>query len=262
MYLRIRVNKDKLVICQEERRYLGQIVSQEGRRLTGDRKHTVRNTPLPETKKALLSFIGLWSYCRTWIPRFANMEGTFRDLLTRDMKNTDKVQWTEKAREQFDKAKDCIMNSPALGWFEGDKPYELFVDTSDGYMRAVLTQTRGGLQKPVGYISKRIDCVARAYPNCVQSIVGMYEAVLAVRDWVRFAPLTVWCHHQIKMLLQDQHLTHLTTQRYLKYETCLFGDPTLTVKTCSKLNPTTILPFPSDDADTHDCQEVVRDPQT
>lgn len=121
MYLRIRVNKDKLVICQEERRYLGQIVSQEGRRLTGDRKHTVRNTPLPETKKALLSFIGLWSYCRTWIPRFANMEGTFRDLLTRDMKNTDKVQWTEKAREQFDKAKDCIMSSPALGWFEGDK---------------------------------------------------------------------------------------------------------------------------------------------
>lgn len=86
-------------------------MSQEGRRLTGDRKHTVRNTPLPETKKALLSFIGLWSYCRTWIPRFANMEGTFRNLLTCDMKNTDKVQWTEKAREQFDKAKDCIMNS-------------------------------------------------------------------------------------------------------------------------------------------------------
>lgn len=189
------------------------------------------------------------------------MEGIFRDLLTRDMKNTDKVQWTEKAREQFDKAKDYIMSSQHWDGLR-ETNYELFVDTSDGYLRAVLTQTRGGLQKPVGYISKRIDCVARAYPNCVQSIVGMYEAVLAVRDWVRFAPLTVWCHHQIKMLLQDQHLTHLTTQRYLKYETCLFGDPTLTVKTCSKLNPTTILPFPSDDADTHDCQEVVRDPQT
>ena len=62
-----------------------------------------------------------------------------------------------------------------------------------------------------------------------------------------------WSHMLcVSMLLLEQRNSHLSTQRWLKYNTVLLDLLNITVKRCMVLNPATLLPTQGD-GEPHDC---------
>lgn len=47
--------------------YLGQLISKGERRVTHDRVAEIQKLTKPQTKRQLLSFLGMITYCRQWI---------------------------------------------------------------------------------------------------------------------------------------------------------------------------------------------------
>lgn len=46
----------------------------EGKSLSPKCVEAIQNIPKPETKKQVMSFLGITSYCRQWIPNYAEIE--------------------------------------------------------------------------------------------------------------------------------------------------------------------------------------------
>ncbi|XP_049329723.1 protein NYNRIN-like [Astyanax mexicanus] len=225
-------------------------------------KHTaligaICQIPKPTTKKQLLSFLGMCSYCRTFISSYAEQEGPLRDIIPTKGVSTAKLQWIQEAEEAFIQLKVALQNMPALGIPDPTKPFVQMVDAKGIYMTSVLTQKHGDKLRPVAYFSCKLDSVAQGLPTCLRAVAAAEKALIASRDIVAYAPLTLKVPHAVHNILQDQRVAHLSAQRWLRYHTALLDMPNVTVQRCSTLNPASLLPTP-EDGEPHDCQLLLQ----
>uniref|UniRef100_A0AAR2KF50 ribonuclease H n=1 Tax=Pygocentrus nattereri TaxID=42514 RepID=A0AAR2KF50_PYGNA len=76
-----KASKNKLQYCKPEVTLLGHIITAGQKQMAADRIQAICQTPKPMTKKQLLSFLGMCSYCRTFIPFYAEKEGPLREII-------------------------------------------------------------------------------------------------------------------------------------------------------------------------------------
>lgn len=96
------------------------------------------------------------------------------------------------------------------------------------------------------------------FPPCLRAVAACEQAVLSVRELTSIAPLTVFAPHCVTSILTEQCTSHLSTSRWLKYNTTLLGMPDVMVKRCTTLNPATLVPLP-EDSEPHSCVAALQD---
>ncbi|XP_063040212.1 uncharacterized protein LOC134435263 [Engraulis encrasicolus] len=146
--------------------------------------------------------------------------------------------------------------APVLGLPDYDLPFHLFVCEKNGYMSGVLCQLHGGRYRPIAYLSKQLDPVARGMIPCLKAVAAAAAAVISCTNLVLLHPLTVHVPHAVHSLLLQANTQHLTTSRLLSYQHVLLTQSHVTLVRCSELNPATLLPT-AEDGEPHSCCEVV-----
>lgn len=91
-----------------------------------------------------------------------------------------------------------------------EKPFYLFVNTSNQTAYGVLTQDRAGIKKPVGYCSKLLDPVSRGWPARLQALVATALLIEEVRKITCNAPLKGYTPHNVRRILQQKAEKWLT----------------------------------------------------
>uniref|UniRef100_A0A7N8YHN3 Uncharacterized protein n=1 Tax=Mastacembelus armatus TaxID=205130 RepID=A0A7N8YHN3_9TELE len=152
------------------------------------------------------------------------------------------IQWTSEGEQAFCELKEQLVTTPVLSLPDYSKPFVQTVDCKGKFMTSVLTQLSGGKQKPVAYYSKRLDPVACALPACVRAVCAAAMAVQASAEVVLFHPLTLLVPHSVDLLLTETKMSFLSPARHLSVMALLMSQPHLTIKRCSTLNPSTLLP--------------------
>ncbi|XP_044071329.1 uncharacterized protein LOC122884903 isoform X2 [Siniperca chuatsi] len=127
----------------------------------------------------------------------------------------DKVHWTPEAEKAFVDLKLALQTPPTLGLPDSNRPFTQTVDERGGFMTSVLLQEHGGRLRPVGYFSNKLDPVAAGLPNCLKAVAAAEKAVIASRDIVGYADLTLLVPHAVSMILLEQKTSHLSTARWL-----------------------------------------------
>jgi hypothetical protein len=69
----LQLQPGKCVFALPQVEYLGYIVSRDGVRASPDKTKTVRNFPVPKNAKEVRSFLGLASFYRRLVPKFAQI---------------------------------------------------------------------------------------------------------------------------------------------------------------------------------------------
>lgn len=69
-----KVSRQELQFAQEQVTYFGHVITAKGQSLSPERVAAIQKLPRPVTKKQLLSFLGMTSYCRKWIPNCLERE--------------------------------------------------------------------------------------------------------------------------------------------------------------------------------------------
>ena len=162
------------------------------------------------------------------------------------------VKWSPDSEQAFNDMKTALQTPPTLGLPDPTKPFVQAVDERDGCMTSVLLQTHGDQLCPVAYFSSKLDPVAAGLPKCLCAVAAAEKALMASRDIVAYAPLTLLVPHAVSLILLEQKTSHLSAARYLRYHTCLLDMPNVEVKRCNTLNPASLMPCP-DDGEKHDC---------
>ena len=109
-----KVSKNKIQLCREQVKYLGHHLSAASRTIFTDWKTIILQAPKPETKKQMMSFLGVVNYCRAWIPNYAKIASPLSKLMyEKDISMSTKLQWTPEAEEAFCKVKQALAKSRA-----------------------------------------------------------------------------------------------------------------------------------------------------
>ncbi|CAM5118574.1 unnamed protein product [Eretmochelys imbricata] len=136
--------------------YLGHQVGQGTISPLQAKVDAIQKWPVPKSKKQVLSFLGLASYYRRFVPQYSQIAAPLTDLTKKKQPNA--VQWTEESQKAFNQLKATLMSDPVLGAPDFDKPCLVTTDVSQHGVGAVLMQ-EGPDQEfhPVVFLSKKLS---------------------------------------------------------------------------------------------------------
>ncbi len=134
-----KVSLSKLQFVKQHVTFLGHVITPNSKSLSDKRIQGIKNLPKPITKKQMLSFLGMCSYCRTFIPNYAIREQPLTALTVgKGLRSCDKIEWTGEAAEAIVNMKVQLSQAPTLGLPVPTKPFVQIVDEKNGFMTSVL----------------------------------------------------------------------------------------------------------------------------
>jgi hypothetical protein len=201
----------KTALFKQEIDFLGHTLTQSGVKQQLGKVAAIANWPLPTSKDAVRSFLGLASYYRKFIHRFAAIAAPLSDLL-RDGPFPQPV--TAQAVEAFQRLKRAMCTAPVLAYYDSSRATELWTDASDYAIGGVLLQRDDkGAWRPVSYYSRRLIPSEVKYGVYHKELLAIRDCLLAFRYYLVGIPFVVKTdHHSIQWLLDQKELTGLQTR--------------------------------------------------
>ncbi|XP_045636765.1 uncharacterized protein LOC123781347 [Ursus americanus] len=223
------------------------------RRPTNLTKHTKK--PVPKSPRQVREFLGTAGFCRLWIPGFATLAAPLYPLT----KEGSPFIWGADQQEAFDNIKRALLSAPALTLPDVSKPFTLYVDERKGIARGVLTQPLGPWRRPVAYLSKKLDPVAKGWPNCLRAIAAVAVLVKDADKLTMGQKLTIVAPHTLESVVRQPPDRWLSNARMTHYQSLLLNRDRIQFAPPVALNPATMLPEtdPDDAGIFHSCREVL-----
>ncbi|XP_049514006.1 uncharacterized protein LOC125941102 [Dermacentor silvarum] len=134
--------------------FLGHIVGHGLLQPQAETLEKIQAAKLPETKKAVRSFLGLTGYYRDFAPNFSEMARPLTELTRKKAPN--KVICGKKEQEAFEQLKRMLSSRPILKAPDFTKPFVLRTDASSKSVGAVLMQRDDEVLHPVAYASRQL----------------------------------------------------------------------------------------------------------
>ncbi|XP_054025457.1 uncharacterized protein LOC128898081 [Dryobates pubescens] len=249
-----RVSPQKAQIVQQQVTYLGYELTAGQRVLGPERKEAICSIPLPNTVKALRTFLGMTGWCRLWIYNYGLLVKPLCELL----KETDKdLQWNGEAEQAFHTLKKELMRAPALGLPDVTKPFLLYSHESQGIALGVLAQTLGPYRRAVAYLSKQLDEVSKGWPGCLRAVAAVAINIQESRKFTMGQKITVLVSHTISAVLEAKGGHWLSPQRFLKYQAIPVEQDDVEIKVANFVNPASFLQGGDGEPVIHDCLETI-----
>ncbi|KAK7912922.1 hypothetical protein WMY93_013133 [Mugilogobius chulae] len=151
----LTLNPSKCEWAREETRYLGYQMGRGQIRPQLDKIEAVMNCPRPCTKKEVRSFLGLTGWYRRFVPHYATIAAPLTALTMKNQRNP--VNWTEECEQAFCTLKTMLCSSPVLKSPDFNERFLVQVDASGVGLGAVLAQGNPGEERPILYLSRKLQ---------------------------------------------------------------------------------------------------------
>jgi len=182
----LTLNLNKSQFCVSEVKYLGYVIGRGGISTDPRKIESILNWPVPKSLKQTRGFLGLAGWYRRFIANFSEITTPITDLLS----SKSKFVWTDSAQEAFQQLKALLTTAPVLQNPDFNKKFFLHCDASDYGIGAVLVQLNDeGLEKPVAYMSKKLNSAQRNYSvterECLAVVLGIerFRCYLEMHDF-------------------------------------------------------------------------------
>src|SRR6218665_830752 len=151
----LTLNLKKCSFAKPKVKFIGHIVGSGTIEMNPDRTESLLKMKIPEIKKQVQQILGLFSYYRQFVNNFAHIAEPLSHLTKKLLPK--KITWIDIHQKAFDTLKEEIHKNVTLYTFDVTKPFNLYCDSSDYAMGAVLTQQDNcGLERPISFIKQKL----------------------------------------------------------------------------------------------------------
>ena len=166
----------KCAFAQDSISYLGHIITGDGIKTDPAKIAAVQDWPTPTNVHDVRAFLGLCSYYRRFVPKFAHVASPLTDL-TADGVHDVQAAWGVPQQQAFEKLKALLVSAPILVHADPDKPFVLRTDASDFALGAVLMQEHEGCLHPVAYHSRKFTPAERRYGAYAREMSAVIDSL-------------------------------------------------------------------------------------
>ena len=107
------------------------------------------------------------------------------------------LSWNEEASTAFEDIKVALSNATLLNFPQHDSPTALFVDASDKFCGAVLSQIdSSGSHRPLEYFSAAFSDAQKRYSTFDKELLAAYLAVHHFTYFLKGRPFTLYTDHK------------------------------------------------------------------
>lgn len=169
-----RLKLSKCTFAANSVKYLGHIIKKNSVSPLKDNLVSVRDFPIPKTRKNIRQFLGKINFYNKYIPNNSIILDSLHNLLRKGQHFT----WTGKCQESFEKIKSLLCSQPILAIFNANLPIYIYTDASIQGVGAVLKQPQeDNEEKPVAYFSKKLKETQKKHKAIYLECLAIKEAV-------------------------------------------------------------------------------------
>ena len=188
----LKVKPSKCFLFREEIAYLGHVVSAQGISTDPRKTEAIQNYPVPQNIQEVRRFVGFASYCRRFIPNFAELAAPLHQLTQKSTK----FLWTQECQNAFQELKEKFTEAPILGFPHFDAPFILYTDASDYGIGSVLSQKIDGTERVIAYASRQLSKAERRGPTTEKEALAVVWSVKYFRPYLLGHRFTLVTDHQ------------------------------------------------------------------
>ena len=121
---KLQLKKNKFLFSKQELHSLGHLLTMKGIKPWSEKVKPISKMKPPKNQKSVREFLGMDSYYRKFINRFADIEGPMTKLTRKSVK----FEWTEECQTGFEYLKACLTEAPILKYPDPSKWYVVFTN--------------------------------------------------------------------------------------------------------------------------------------
>ena len=190
----LRLKPKKCGLLKEQVPFLGHVVSADGIRPDSAKTERIKSYPRPTDTMEVRRFLGLASYYRRFIARFAAIAAPLHSLLKKDAV----FVWNRETECAFDHLKTALTTAPVLAYprFGPGYTFVLETDASTVGLGAILSQVQDdGTIHPIAYASRSVNKHEQNYGISELETLGLVWAVRYFRPYLLGHPCVVYTDH-------------------------------------------------------------------
>lgn len=187
----LKLSPKKCTFFQPEVPFLGHVVGREGVRTDPLKVSAVRDWPVPTNVAEVRSFLGLCSYYRRFVPKFATIAVPLHQLTEKRAR----FLWDEACQMAFDKLKQVLVSAAVLPYPDPTLPYLLDTDASADGVGAVLSQEKDGKEWVVAYFSTKFSKAERNYCVTRKELAAVVKSLAHFHHYLYGAEFVVRTDH-------------------------------------------------------------------
>jgi len=119
--------------------------------------------------KCVRTFLGLCSFYRKLIPKFAEIAKPLTMLTRKDQKFT----WGLSQQVAFEELKNRLCTTPVLAYPNFELPITLTTDASKVAVAAILSQVQDGTERVTAYASRQMNRAEQAYTSSEMEMLAL-----------------------------------------------------------------------------------------
>ncbi|KIH62676.1 integrase core domain protein [Ancylostoma duodenale] len=210
----MKLKASKCEFAKKEITFLGFVLSKDGIRPNPEKTEAIDRYPTPKNVTDVKAFLGMCSFFRRFIHRFAAIAAPLTALTKKDIT----FKWTPECEEAMTTLKKALTTSPILAAPRLGKPFIIETDSSAKGVAGVLKQEQDHAVRIIAYTSRTLNKHESRYPAIELEALGLVFAVQKFRPYIDGAKCTVITDHApLKALLHRKDLTG----RLAKYQIIL-----------------------------------------
>lgn len=178
-------------------------MSRDGLTLDPANSQRIRDWPVPRSVTAVRAFLGLCSYYRRFVYKYAFISQPLHRLTQKQVP----FEWTDECATAFQTLKDALTSPPIMAFPNFDQPFILSTDASNYAVGAVLSQTQNGLERVVAYASHVLTRTERRWSTYDKELWAIVWAVRHFRHYLSCNPFTIITDHRPLLSLRKADVT-------------------------------------------------------
>lgn len=188
----IHLNREKCKLLQEEVKFLGFKIDQQGTHKTNEKVNAIVNARNPENESEVKTFLGLVTFYSRFCPNLATMAEPLNNLT----RNATVFEWTDECQRSFDSIKSEIASERILMRYDPTLPVLLSVDASPVGIGAVLAHQVDGMERPILFASHSLNRAERNYSQIDREALAIKWGVEKFAHYLFGRKFTLITDHQ------------------------------------------------------------------
>jgi len=177
----ITLNIKKRKFAQSQVKFCGEIIGSGQRRIDPEKIEIIEKIRAPTNKTELRQLLGLFSFFRAYILRYADTAQLLTDLTKKSVPN--KLPWLDVHQQALNKLKQFLIEAAKLSLAITDfnKPFDIFVDASERSVSGILTQQdSNGHYSPIAFFRQKLNDTQHKWSTVEREA---YAVVVALRKY-------------------------------------------------------------------------------